>query len=533
MNLTQYDHIIIGSGINSLVCAAVLSEKQRVLVLEREEVIGGTMRTGSIAPGFTYDPLAMTFLLFIAGPAFQKLGGKLAQKGVSFASTTRPTGVLMSDGRSLSLATDRAANADAFNALSAGDGDTYAAEMGTIDARAELLFGLFNNPLLSPKASMLIAKHMMKMGTAGLRTAIGESLVTNRGRLRGRYRSDLVQALFAPWPLHAGLNPDQPFSGTMGAIMSYALEAFGAPIATGGAARVPEALRAIIERKGRSAVRTGADVDAILEGSEGRDVWGVRLADGEEIPTPSVVASVTPTQLYGRLLRDWDIPQPVNDAAKLYRYGKGNMQIHYALERPVAWADAALKDVQLLHLCDGIDAVSKASNEAERGMLPAEPTVCVGQPTAADPSRAPDGKAVLWLQLPECPRTLKGDAAGTIQTPPDGRWTEAVREAYADRVEALIKAHVPGFGDTVIKRECLSPADLESANMNLVGGDPYGGWCGLDQFFTFRPLPQTRNYRTAARGVWQIGASTHPGPGLSGTSGYNVAMKIRPRDPIL
>ena len=89
------------------------------------------------------------------------------------------------------------------------------------------------------------------------------------------------------------------------------------------------------------------------------------------------------------------------------------MQIHYALNAPPRWKGGAeLGKVALLHLTPGLDGVSRAANEAERGLLPAEPTICVGQPTALDPSRAPPGKAILWLQLPEAPRFLKGDAAG-------------------------------------------------------------------------------------------------------------------------
>jgi phytoene dehydrogenase-like protein len=192
----------------------------------------------------------------------------------------------------------------------------------------------------------------------------------------------------------------------------------------------------------------------------------------------------------------------------------------------VDWPDPALRQVQLLHLSDGVDQVSKACNEALRGFLPERPTVCVGQPVVADPSRAPDGKAVLWIQLPECPATIRGDAAGTIDTPADGAWTEPVREAYADRVEAMIAQHVPGFRETVIARRCHSPGDIEAMNINLVGGDPYAGWCGIDQFFAFRPFPQQVNHRTPVEDVHHIGASTHPGPGLNGTSGYLAAKSL-------
>ena len=145
--------------------------------------------------------------------------------------------------------------------------------------------------------------------------------------------------------------------------------------------------------------------------------------------------------------------------------------------------------------------------------MPAEPTICVGQPTALDPSRAPEGKAILWLQLPEAPRVLKGDAKGEIATPADGRWTEEVREAYADRIEALFSRHIEDFRGQVIARKAYSPADLEAMNVNLVGGDPYGGYCGLDQFFLWRPFAGSTNHKTPVPGLYLIGASTHPGPG--------------------
>ena len=153
--------------------------------------------------------------------------------------------------------------------------------------------------------------------------------------------------------------------------------------------------------------------------------------------------------------------------------------------------------------------------------------ICVGQPTSFDPSRAPDGRAILWLQLPEAPRFIKGDAAGEIAAPSDGRWTEAVRERYADRIEAVLSSHIDGFKASIIARRAYSPADLETMNINLVGGDPYGGFCGLDQFFLWRPLKSTVNHRTHILNLHQIGASTHPGPGLGGGSGFLLAQRLR------
>jgi phytoene dehydrogenase-like protein len=196
--------------------------------------------------------------------------------------------------------------------------------------------------------------------------------------------------------------------------------------------------------------------------------------------------------------------------------------LHYALDAVPEWLSPGLEQVALIHLADGIDSVSKSSNEAERGMLPATPTICVGQPSALDPTRCPEGKAVLWLQIPDAPRAIKGDAAGEI----DGADWDDVREAFADRIERILARHIKGFDKLVLARKAYSPKDLERMNINLVGGDPYGGACSIDQFFIWRPFAHTTNGDTAIRGLMHIGASTHPGPGLGGGSGFNAAKRL-------
>ena len=72
----------------------------------------------------------------------------------------------------------------------------------------------------------------------------------------------------------------------------------------------------------------------------------------------------------------------------------------------------------------------------------------------------------------------------------------------------------------------LGPADLERENVNLVGGDPYGGALSLDQNFLWRPDPGRHGHATPIDGLWQVGASTHPGPGLGGASGALVAQAL-------
>ena len=514
------DVAIIGTGINALTAGAMLTKSgKRVALFEREAVAGGCMRSEELAPGVTHDPLATTFVLWVTGAAHGALGEDLARHGVEFCATDTPTGVLLPDGRALTYKTDRAANVAAFDAAHPGDGHQLAADLDQFAADAELLFGLMGGDPWSKSTAKLLAKQAWKRSPHGLATTMGGALQSMRGWLETSFESELSRALWAPWCLHAGLGPEAAFSGQMGQVIGFALELASAPVVKGGAANMVRGLIAIIEENGGS-VRTSAEVREIT--MAGGRATGLKLADGEIITAGKVLASVTPNQLYGSLA-----PMPEKaDALRKYRYGKGNFQLHYVINGPVKWKTEGLEKVQLLHLTPGLDGVSKAGNEAERGFLPEVPTICVGQPCAADPSRAPDGQSVLWLQLPEAPRVVKGDAAGQIDVPADGQWTDALRETYADRIEAILAQHIEDFQDNIAHRRAVSPADLQAYNMNLFGGDPYGGACTLEQFFQWRPFADTKRHDTGIKDLYHIGASTHPGPGLSGGSGFLTAKEL-------
>ena len=158
------------------------------------------------------------------------------------------------------------------------------------------------------------------------------------------------------------------------------------------------------------------------------------------------------------------------------------------------------------------------------GSAAERPTVVTGQPCTVDPTRAPDGQAILWVQLQEVPYAPTGDAAGEIDV--GGGWTPELAGAYADRVLARIAEHAPNLPGAVLGRTILAPPDLEARNVNLHRGDPYGGSTHLDQALAVAAAGRLGSHRTPVDALWHIGASTHPGPGLNAASGRIVASRL-------
>jgi phytoene dehydrogenase-like protein len=520
--MATFDAVFVGAGINSLAGAALLSRSGwKVCVLERSDAIGGCIRTSSdlTAPGFTHELLASWHPLFTGSAAYAELKEELDHRGVEYLNTELPTASTFPDGSSIFLTTSLEDNIAELTGHAEADGPAWQAMFDGFMENADLSFGVLGTELWSPAGLDLGRRALRRFGRRGLLAYVGTMLSTCRDWLGETFESEAAHGLLAPWVLHTGLGPDQAASGFMTQVIACALQLGGMPVPRGGGIVLVDALAGIVREAGGE-VRTDADVERVLV-SGGR-ATAVRLVDGETIRAErAVLASVTPTQLYGRLLGTGDIPGDVSAAASRYRYGRGEMQIHFALSEPPDWyGDERLERTAIVHVTPGLDGVSRAVNEAERGLLPTEATIVCGQPMAVDPSRGPTGSWIVWIQLQELPPgRIKGDAARELDVG-DGSWSEGLREAYADRITERLGRHLRNLERATVSRVVLSPDDIAALNVNLVQGDIYGGSCALDQNLLFRPLPQAPGHATAVEGLWHIGASTHPGPGLGAGSGY-------------
>jgi phytoene dehydrogenase-like protein len=254
---------------------------------------------------------------------------------------------------------------------------------------------------------------------------------------------------------------------------------------------------------------------------------GVELDSGERIAARrAVVANLTPGVLFAGMVPPEALPDGFRRRAAAYAYGPGTMMIHAALSGPLPWAAGDdLDEFAYVHIGPYVDDMARTYAEALAGLLPSSPMLVVGQTTAIDPSRAPPGSHVLWVQVRMVPSRIAGDAAGSIGA---RRWEEAKRP-LAERLLDKLERYAPGARDRILDWAVLGPDDLERANPNLVGGDSIGGSHHLSQNLLFRPVPGWSGYRTPVDRLWMVGAGTWPGAGVNAISGRLVAKMITGR----
>ncbi len=473
--MAEYDAVIVGSGINSLACGALLSRAGwSVCVLERNDWFGGAVRTAELTePGFHHDVFSAWHPLWVGGAAHALLGADLATRGLEYLNTDLPTATAYPGGEAAFLLRTADENAAELDRHHAGDGAAWREMLAGFFPNADLAFGVLGTELWGGAGFALALKAVRRLGRNGAAAFSGDMLVSARDWLETVFASGQAHGLLAPWVLHTGLGPDDAASGYMAQVIAVAVQEGGMPVPRGGGAKLAEALVQLIRDHGGSC-ELGRDVERVRVRS--KRAAGVVLTDGERIDARrAVIANVTPSQLYERLLAETEIPAPLQEGARRFRHGRAEMQIHYALSEPPRWnGDERLARTAIVHLTPGLDGVSRAVNEALRGLLPAEATVVVGQPLTIDPSRAPEGKGILWIQLQELPWRIKGDAAGEIDVG-DGSWTDELRERYADRIQARIERHLPGLESTILKRVALGPHDLERLEYEPASRRPVRG----------------------------------------------------------
>ncbi|MFC0110443.1 phytoene desaturase family protein [Kibdelosporangium aridum] len=519
--MTSFDVVFIGAGHNALVAAAYLAKAGRsVCLLEHGDRPGGLVRSEELTlPGFVHDTYSALHPVLVGSPVFAELGTELGKHGLRYVQGGTATAMSFPDGRTAVMPTDPDALSAELDRL--GERDAWNRLFADLSGHLELVMPLLSMDLTTPQADGLMQALNQDTGAAlpfaTLISGTGYDLITER------FATEEFRMTLLPWLLHLGLSPHDAGSAFWAALLPVLLPG-GNPQPVGGSGKLAEALTSLVSSYGGE-IRTDVRVDAVLT-SDGRAV-GVRTADGEAVTaTQAVVASTSPEALYGHLLRDAPgVTDAVRSQARRYSYRRGCLQINLALSARPRFSDSRLDQGGALHLGRGTATLLTSIHQAETGYLPQHPVISWHEPTAVDPTRAPEGKAVVRLQILDVPTTPIADAAGEIAV--DGQWTPSVGERFADRVIAEASEHVKGLEEIILARYVLTPADIARANPNTGPGDHAAGHHALSQGFIQRPIPAHRGgYATTVPGLYLIGAATWPGASVSGASGRAVAKLL-------
>jgi len=214
------------------------------------------------------------------------------------------------------------------------------------------------------------------------------------------------------------------------------------------------------------------------------------------------------------LLFSAELPRRYERALRRYRYGSGVAKVDFALDGPVPWANPAVGLAPTVHIGGSRREIALAENAVAHGLQPGvnvhgagaggaprHPYVLVCQPSVVDPTRAPEGKHVLWAYTHV----------------PAGSTLDAT-----ELVTAAVERFAPGFRDVVLASAASSAAEVGAYNANYVGGDIYSGELTFAQLVK-RPVVSTAPWRTPVDGVYLCSSATPPGPAVHGMNGWYAA----------
>jgi phytoene dehydrogenase-like protein len=505
------DAVVVGAGHNGLVAANRLADAGwAVLLLEAQPEVGGAVRSDrEVHPDFVTDTFSAFYPMAAASPAIRSLG--LEEFGLRWVHAPAPLGHPRPDGTWTLLHRDLEVTADLLEAACPGDGAAWR----SLVRRWQLIGDRMVDALLAPfppvRAGLRAAVRLPRVGGMSF---VRSMLAPAIAQLR-EFGGDGPRLLLAGNACHADIPLDSPGSGFIGMLLTMLGQTVGFPVPEGGAGQLSAALRRRLEVHGGQVV-CNAPVGRILV--RGRRAVGVDCLDQVVLVRHAVLANVGAEQLYGELVSTEELPARLITKMAAFRRDPATFKVDYALSGPVPWASTPAYPPGTVHIADSVADMIRYFAQLAAGSIPDRPFLLLGQMTTTDPTRSPAGTESLWAYT-HLPQQVRADAGGDLT----GSWDASEAERFADRMQAMIEAHAPGFGSRVLTRRILTPAELESRNANLVGGSLNGGTASLDQQLIFRPVPGLGRAETPIRGLYLASASAHPGGSVHGACGMNAA----------
>ncbi|NLZ57662.1 MAG: NAD(P)/FAD-dependent oxidoreductase [Corynebacterium sp.] len=455
--------VIVGSGPNGLTAACLLArEGWQVDVYEQGSRPGGAARSAPVlGEGSIVDLGAAGHPFGIASPAFKDL--KLEDHGLEWAHSRYAMAHPLDDGRAAFLSRGVKETSEQLGPDAGKWRKLHAHVTRDIDDHLENVMG----PLLR------FPKHPFKMAAFG-----SVALLPARSLARAAFETDEARVLFAGSAVHAITPPGQPMTASFGLLFGALGMSTGWPVAVGGTQSIIDALLSVLKEHG------------------GRLHTDHLVTDlGEFDQADAVILNLTPAQVLQ--LDGVEMAKSLGKRMKRWKYGPGSHKVDILLDGPIPWTNPEVGQATTVHVCGTPEEIQAAETEAAAGKLPAKPFVLLCQQQVADPTRAPEGKTVVWAYA----HVPHGHAD-------DERATAVILQQ--------IERFAPGFRERIISIVDRDSADLERWNPNLVGGDVGGGATGGLQGL-FRMPHRLRP------GLYMASSSTDPGGGVHGMPGVWAA----------
>jgi phytoene dehydrogenase-like protein len=468
------DAVVVGAGPNGLAAAIELARAgHSVTVLEAASTAGGGARSDArTLPGFLHDACSAIYPFGRTSPFFAAAG--LERHGLRWIEPPAPIGHPLDDGTAVLLERDVEATA----ATLGEDRDAYrrlfAPLVGSFDGLLPDILAPFHIPL-SPRRAI-------RLGLFGL---IALQPATTLAR---RFNGDRARALFAGAAAHSVLRLTEPVSGASALVMLASAHHDGWPFPAGGAGRIPEALTQELRALGGT-LETGRYVQQLSDLPAHR----VALFD----TSPRQLLRVAGDRLPGRYRR----------ALERFRMGPGVFKVDLAIDGSIPWRAQELARAGTVHLGGTLEEIARSEAQIAAGRPADRPFVLLAQQSLFDRSRAPEGQNTVWAYC----HVPNGSTADVTES-----------------ILAQIERFAPGFRERILATTITTPAELEAYNANNLGGDVAGGRNNLGQLFT-RPAWRLDPYSTPDRSIFICSASTPPGGGVHGMSGYHAARSAIPR----
>jgi phytoene dehydrogenase-like protein len=494
------DVVVIGAGHNSLIGAAYLAAAGLdVVVLEEQPHVGGNTVTEELTlPGFRHDSCSSAHVLIQTNPVIRDDELGLVDHGLRYVHTDPAVVLPLAEGDALVMSRDRAETAADLARWNSADGEAYLQLLADWEGGLAAAHARWNGGRLDPRSSDADAAY------EAVRSRSAQDVIAER------FASDQARDLLTWLSFATITDVRRPGTGILPFSITAGRSQFGWATPMGGSGALPEALVASIEsHAGR--VLTGRPVERVRV-QHGRAV-GVVTADGETwVARRAVLSSAHITQLAG-MLDGIQPPAELRSAAETWRSGLTLFAVHLATDGnlrydthkgPVAAVAGGIGSAR------GLTAQLDAFARGETYAL--DPWVLIVCSTVVDPGRAPDGQGVAKL-LTFAPRDLANGASWEVE-----------RERFATRIVERTAERVPGLRpEHVLAVRGEAPVDLEARNRHNVGGSCHGGEFRLASGEVLVGWP---SHRLPVEGLYQTGATAHPGGSVSGRAGRNAARVV-------